>query len=49
MKNILLFTEEKKNFLIKNSINTIKKKFQKKNYIKRQILEIDNIINIKKS
>ena len=49
MKNILFFTEEKKNFLIKNSINTIKNKFQKKNYIKRQILEIDNIINIKKS
>jgi len=45
MKKILSFKLSKKNFLIRNSINTIKSKFLKKNYIRKQILEIKNITN----
>jgi glycosyltransferase involved in cell wall biosynthesis len=47
MKNILMLNLKQKNFLIKNSINTIRNKFLKKNYIKNQTSEIDNIINLK--
>jgi glycosyltransferase involved in cell wall biosynthesis len=47
MKNILSLNLKKKKFLINNSINTIRNKFLKKNYIRKQILEIDKIINFK--
>ena len=44
MKKILSLKLNKKKLLVKNSIRTIKENFSKDNYIRKQILAIDNVL-----